>query len=144
MVILEPYKNLWQTSSSLMPTAERTEKRYPFPSQNHECFYLHPIWGPLVMTAVNEKVKWGWPISAPKYKDAKKLDLFGRKMYSSSGLQFKIANHQALLAHFDYSNWASILKFMDKLLDDAKVESRIQLTLGCSMANSPESCFLEV
>lgn len=40
----------------------------------------------------------------PKENDARKLNLFGRKFYSTVGLQLHIASHQALLACYDYPN----------------------------------------
>uniref|UniRef100_A0A8C3T5V1 HORMA domain-containing protein 1 n=1 Tax=Chelydra serpentina TaxID=8475 RepID=A0A8C3T5V1_CHESE len=39
----------------------------------------------------------GQQAPAPKSKDAKRLDLFGRKIYSGGGLQLRAANQQALL-----------------------------------------------
>lgn len=56
------------------------------------------------MAAVNEKARQEQSKAIPKYKDAKHLDLFQKNAYSSLGLQLS-ANHEAVLACYDYSSW---------------------------------------
>ncbi|EMP34017.1 hypothetical protein UY3_08825, partial [Chelonia mydas] len=59
---------------------------------------------------------------APKSKDAKRLDLFGRKVYSSGGLQLRITNQQALLSHYNFNSWNSMLKFKELVPPESREE----------------------
>lgn len=52
--ILKPTRLLWQTPSSLLTTAKRTEHRYHVPSQSYEHFYTLPSLDSLVVSAVNK------------------------------------------------------------------------------------------
>lgn len=70
------------------------------------------------MLAANEREFQG----EPPNQRSKKLDLFGRKVYSNVGLQLRIASQQALLGCYDYNVCKSMLKFGDILLEDARVE----------------------
>lgn len=70
--------------------------------------------------AVNERVPQGQPSSTPKDKEAKRLNFFGRKIYSTAGLQFRISKQQALLARYDYYLCDNVLKLIDQLTEDAK------------------------
>lgn len=47
--------------------------------------------------------------------DAKKFDLFGRKIYSTSSLQFHVVIHQVLLGQYNFILWDGLKKFQDSL-----------------------------
>ncbi|EMP29220.1 hypothetical protein UY3_13665 [Chelonia mydas] len=66
-----------------------------------------------MVAAMNEKEQHGQQAPVPKSKDAKNLDLFGRKVYSTGGLQLRIANQQALLSRYNFNSWNSMLKFKE-------------------------------
>ncbi|EMP30676.1 hypothetical protein UY3_12193 [Chelonia mydas] len=51
----------------------------------------------------------------PKSKDAKKLDLFGQKVYSTGGLQLQIANQQVVLNCYNFNSWNTLSKFKELL-----------------------------
>ncbi|EMP25731.1 hypothetical protein UY3_17194 [Chelonia mydas] len=85
--ITETSKNLWQTPVSLAPTAKKSERCYFVPSRAYEHLYTHPPPDSLVVDAANQRERQGFQGSTPKNRDAKKLDLFGRKVYSTGGLQ---------------------------------------------------------
>lgn len=103
--ILEPVKFLWQTPSFLPPSAKSVERRYYVPSEGFEHFYNHPPPDSLVDAAANEKKRQGHQASTLKGKEAQRLDLFVRKLYFTGGLQFRIANQEALLGQYDFSLW---------------------------------------
>lgn len=60
-------------------------------------------------------------VQSPKNKDAKKLDLFGRKTYSTASLQLCIANQQ-------------VLQFADSLSQEAKWEFTAVVEEGKTVA----------
>ncbi|EMP36118.1 hypothetical protein UY3_06693, partial [Chelonia mydas] len=60
--------------------------------------------------------------STPKNQEAKRLDVFGRKIYSMASLQVRVANHQALFGHYDFNIWQSMAKFMDVLPEEPRKE----------------------
>ncbi|EMP41608.1 hypothetical protein UY3_01128 [Chelonia mydas] len=78
--VLKIVKLLWQTPSSILPTSKKVEKKYPVPAKEFECLYTHPPAASLVVSAVNERDRQGQVSGMPKSKEAKRLDLFGRKM----------------------------------------------------------------
>lgn len=75
----------------------------------------------MVETA-NQKERQGQPGPTPKSKEAKKLDLFGRKVYSIGGIfQLCIANQQAVLSRYSVNSW-NMSKFKELLLTDSHSE----------------------
>lgn len=50
------------------------------------------------------------------------MDLTGRKIYTSSSLQMRIGNQQALLFKYDFENWTALSKFVDQLLETFREE----------------------
>lgn len=81
--VTETTKTLWQTPASLSPTAKRNERQYFVPSKGYEHLYTHPPAYSLVVDAVNQRERQGYQGPSPKNRDAKKLDLFGRKVHST-------------------------------------------------------------
>lgn len=63
--------------------------------------YSHTPAGSLVVAAAMEQKRQGHQTLTPKGKELKRLDLFGRKLDLTRGLQLRIANQQALLSHCD-------------------------------------------
>nr|XP_025037998.1 uncharacterized protein LOC112544999 [Pelodiscus sinensis] len=79
--IMEAAEIIWQTPVSVPPTCRRADKKYFVPSKNLEFLFNHPQLNSLVVDAAQQRAK------TPQYKatpDIKKLDLFGRKIYSSA------------------------------------------------------------
>lgn len=91
----------WQTPVFLPPTAKKVERKYFVPSMDHEYLYTHPSPGSLVVTAANKHEWQRQQGPMPRAKDTKKLDLFGRKVYSTGGLQLLVANQQAMLSRVE-------------------------------------------
>lgn len=82
----------------------------------------------------------------PKVKDPKKLDFFGRKVYTTGGLQLHIANQQTLLGCYDFNMCDAIQKFKDwlpqearqefsSLVDEAKTVARASLQAALDMSD---------
>ncbi|EMP30069.1 SET domain-containing protein 5, partial [Chelonia mydas] len=104
---------LWQTPASLAPISKKVERKYFVPTKGHKYLYTHPASNSLVVKSVNHRERQGQPASTPKNKDSRRLDTFGRKVYSSSSFQLRVANHQALLGHYEFKLWESLPTFED-------------------------------
>lgn len=76
---------LWHMLASIPLTAKGVECKYFVPSKGYKHLFTHPQPGTLVIEVVNHKERQGQPGPTPKSKDAKKLDFFGRKVYSTGG-----------------------------------------------------------
>lgn len=91
------------------------EIKYFVPPKGYEFLHIHIPPGSLVVSVANEQEQQSQQGPTPKAKDAKKLDLFGRKVYSTGGLHLRIANQQALLSQYDFNSWSAIAKFKELL-----------------------------
>lgn len=83
--------------SSLPRTSEWVEKKYYILATRFEYLYSHPPMGSLVVSAANDRDRQRKPSDTSKNKEAKRLDLFGRKVYYMGSLQLRISNQQVLL-----------------------------------------------
>lgn len=52
------------------------------------------------------------------------MDLFGGKVYSTKGLQLCVANQQAVLSRYSFNSWGSMIKFIESIPQDFKVEAQ--------------------
>ncbi|XP_074982223.1 uncharacterized protein LOC142071241 [Caretta caretta] len=59
---------------------------------------------------------------SPKNRDVKKLDLFGRKVYSTGGLQLRISNQQAIVSRYSYNACSAMANFTELLPSDSCAE----------------------
>ncbi|EMP25826.1 hypothetical protein UY3_17132 [Chelonia mydas] len=84
--ISDATKTLWQTPSSLLLTTKRYNWRYFVPSCGYEHLYTHPPLDCLVVDAANQRERQGQQRPSPKNCEAKKLDLFGRKILLDRGV----------------------------------------------------------
>lgn len=111
-----------KTPASVPPTAKAVERKYFIPTKGYEYLFTHPQPCSLVVAAVDEKKRQGQRAPAPKSKDAKCLDLFGHTVYSTGGLQFRIANQQAILSRYNFNSWNVMLKFKELIPAKSKEE----------------------
>ncbi|EMP26714.1 Myotubularin-related protein 12 [Chelonia mydas] len=95
--------------------AKKSKRCYFVPSEGYEHLYTHPPPDSLVVDAANRRERQGFQGSTPKNRDAKKLDLFGRKIYSTGGLQLCIANQQAVVSRYRHNACSSMAKFTELL-----------------------------
>lgn len=138
---------IWQTPASVPPTARGVERKYSVPPTGYEYLYTHPTPDSLVVQSVNDRERNGQPAATPKSKDARRMDLLGRKIYSAGGLQLRIANQSALLARYTYEMLLSLSKFADlvpassrqeftALLEDGKKSARSSIQAALDSADS--------
>lgn len=68
------------------------------------------------------------------------------RVYSSAGLQFCIANYQAVIAKYDFNNYSRLSEFQDKfppkynkqfqaLIDEGRLVTKVALQAAVDMAN---------
>ncbi|EMP38175.1 hypothetical protein UY3_04607 [Chelonia mydas] len=120
--IADTIKTLWQTPASLPPMAKRNERRYFVPSRGYEHLYTHPSPDSLVMDAANQRERQGYQVPSPKNWEVKRLSRFGRKVYSTGGLQLRISNQQAIVSSYCYNTCGAMAKFVELLLQDSRAE----------------------
>ncbi|EMP40973.1 hypothetical protein UY3_01790 [Chelonia mydas] len=120
--ISDTTKTLWQTLSSLLPTAKHNAWRYFVPCRGYEHLYSHPPPDSLVMDAANQRERQGYQGPSPKNREVKRLDLFGRKVYSTSRLQLHISNQQAIVSRYWYNTCGAMAKFAELLPQDSHAE----------------------
>lgn len=78
------------------------------------------------------------PRSNPSNREDKRLDLMGRKVFSSAGLQFHISNYLAPMNKYDFNNCGQLAEFTDKLPHKIAINSR----QFCKKARySPHLCY---
>ncbi|XP_044860104.1 GTPase IMAP family member 8-like [Mauremys mutica] len=138
---------IWQTPASVPPTARGVERKYSVPPTGYEYLYVHPAPDSLVVQSVNDRERNGQPAPAPKSKDARRMDLLGRKVYSAGGLQMRIGNQLVLLARYVFDILTSLDKFSDLLpstshqdfttmLEEGRRSSRSSITAALDVADS--------
>lgn len=138
---------IWQTPASVPPTARGVERKYSVPPTGYEYLYVHPTPDSLVVQSVNDRERNGQPAAAPKSKEARRMDLLGRKVYSAGGLQMRIGNQQVLLARYVFDILTSLARFTDLLpvasrqdfstmLEEGRRSSRSSITAGLDAADS--------
>ncbi|EMP36772.1 hypothetical protein UY3_06050, partial [Chelonia mydas] len=118
------------------PTPKRAEKYYYVPAKDNEYRYSHPPPGSLVVSAANEQDRLRQMRAIPKNKDAKKLDLLKRKVYSTASLQLRLSNQQALLGRYDFSVWNSVAKFTNSLSQELRQEFLAVMDEGKAVARA--------
>lgn len=94
--------------------------------------YNHHSWAPLEVAVANEKGRQDTGINLKKIED-KKLDLSGKKLYSTGGLQLCIANQHPLLWHYNFIMWDTLSEFKDKLPDKVKKEFQALIKASWSL-----------
>ncbi|XP_067409619.1 RB1-inducible coiled-coil protein 1 [Emydura macquarii macquarii] len=134
--VLKLVKPLWETPASVAPTSKTAERKYYVPLQGFEYLFNHPAPGSLVVDAVNQRDRQGTHANTPKNKESKKLDLFGRKIYSTAALQLRMANYQALLGRYTLNLWSSLQRFLPGLPQDMLADFNTLVQEGSLVANA--------
>lgn len=94
--------------------------KYFVPAKELDFLFNYPQPNSLVVDAVQRRAK------APQYKntlpdkDNKKLDIFGRKVYSSATLLLHIANYSAHLSNHNFDNYSKLVELLQHLPDNKK------------------------
>lgn len=74
------------------------------------------------MDVANQRESQGFQGPSPKSQEVRKVDLFSRKVYSTGGLQFCIANQQAIIRRYSFNTCGAMAKFAELLLPDSCAE----------------------
>ncbi|KAM7168971.1 uncharacterized protein RBU57_006698 [Macrochelys suwanniensis] len=142
--ILANATSIWQSPASIPPTARGVERKYMAPPRDFQYLYTHPPPCSLVVQSVNERERNGQQAPAPKSKDAKRLDLFGRKIYSGGGLQLRAANQQVLLSRYGYNTWVSMEKFKELIPPESRQEYKAFVEEGKKVARTSLRASLDI
>ncbi|XP_065432834.1 zinc finger protein Rlf isoform X8 [Chrysemys picta bellii] len=142
--LLEPAKSIWQTPATSLPTCKQADRKYFISPKGSEFLFTHPAPNSLVVDATNQRAKQQYSHSAPPNKDSKRLDLFGRKVYASSTLQFRIANYTAVLAKYDHKNYNKFMDFIDDIPEQRKQQLRAMVSEGQSISRTALQAALDV
>ncbi|XP_065416981.1 serine/arginine repetitive matrix protein 2-like [Chrysemys picta bellii] len=135
---------IWKTPASIPPTARGVERKYFVPSKDYGYLYTHPQPCSLVVESVNARERHGQQAAAPKSKEAKRLDLFGRKVYSAGGLQLRAANQQALLSRYNFNSWNSMGKFKELIPQESREEFGAMVEEGKKVARTSLQASLDI
>ncbi|EMP32476.1 hypothetical protein UY3_10392 [Chelonia mydas] len=127
---MEPAKIIWQTPATITPTSKRLDRKYFVLLTSSEFLFTHPSPNSLVVEAANQKNKHQYFQFTPSDNDNKRLDSFGRKVYSSSKLQYRVANYMALLAKYDHKNYAEVMQFIDDVSEDKRQQFKAVVSEG--------------
>ncbi|EMP24586.1 hypothetical protein UY3_18352 [Chelonia mydas] len=95
------------------------------------------------MDAVAQRTKQPQYRPTPQDKDLKRLDILGRKVYTSSTLQFRIANYSALLASYDFDNYNKLFEFASYILGDRRADFKSILIEGQLISRMALQAFLD-
>ncbi|EMP37006.1 Armadillo repeat-containing protein 3 [Chelonia mydas] len=128
--LLELADTLWQTPASIPPTCKKAERKYYVPAKDVDFLFSHSQPNSLVVDAVTHGTKQPQYQPTPQDKDLKHLDLLGRKIYTSSTLQFRIANYSAPLASYDFDNYNKLFDFTSHILEDRRADFKSVLVEG--------------
>uniref|UniRef100_K7EYV2 Lamina-associated polypeptide 2 alpha C-terminal domain-containing protein n=1 Tax=Pelodiscus sinensis TaxID=13735 RepID=K7EYV2_PELSI len=118
--IMEVADEIWQTPTSVAPTSKKADRKYFVPAKGLDFLFNLPQPNSLVVDAAQRRGK------VPQYrntlldKDNKKLDVLGRKVYSSATLLLRIANYSAHLSNHNFDNYSKLADLLHHLPDTKK------------------------
>ncbi|XP_075783180.1 uncharacterized protein LOC106732083 [Pelodiscus sinensis] len=135
--ILQSAAEIWRTPASTLPTSKPAEKRYFIASKDSEFLFTHPQPNSLVVDAALQRAKNPQLKNAGIDKEAKKLDAFGRKVYTSATLLLRIANYTALLANHSFDSITKLTELSQRSseTDRELLRSILKEGYACSKAN---------
>ncbi|XP_053102304.1 uncharacterized protein LOC128323361 [Hemicordylus capensis] len=116
-VITQAAKCAWEVLHTSTPTSKRLESLYRIQDKDNAYLHKHPAPNSLVIDCASTS-KTGKRYTVPPDKESRKLDLLGRKVYSTSCLSIKVANYSACTAKYSHSIWENLVMDLDTLLPD--------------------------
>uniref|UniRef100_K7EX54 Uncharacterized protein n=1 Tax=Pelodiscus sinensis TaxID=13735 RepID=K7EX54_PELSI len=93
--ILEIANDIWQTPATSLPTNKRSDKKYFITQKDMEFLFTHPQPNSLVVDAAQQRTRSSQTKNPANDKEAKRLDILGRKVYSSSTSALRMCNFAA-------------------------------------------------
>ncbi|CAM2097689.1 unnamed protein product [Caretta caretta] len=127
--LLEPADTL-ANSNFFITNLKKTERKYYVPAKDADFLFSHPQPNSLVMDAVAQWTKQPQYRPILQDKDLKNLDVFGRKVYTSSTVQFRIANYSVLLAIYNFSNYNKLFEFASYIPENRRADFKSILAEG--------------
>ncbi|EMP29277.1 hypothetical protein UY3_13625, partial [Chelonia mydas] len=85
-----------------------------------EHLYTHPTPDSLMVDAANQHERQGFQGFSLKNWEEKRLDFYGRKVYSTGGLQLHVSNQQAIISMYSYNTCWMMAKFTELLPSDLR------------------------
>nr|XP_025040720.1 uncharacterized protein LOC112545878 [Pelodiscus sinensis] len=113
--ILEVANDIWQTPASIPPTNKRTDRKYFIDAKDAEFLFTHPVPNSIVVDAAQQKARSAQERNSAADKEAKRLDLLGRKVYSSATATLRMTNYSAHLANHDFDNYSKLVPLIQHL-----------------------------
>ncbi|XP_075776479.1 uncharacterized protein LOC102450114 [Pelodiscus sinensis] len=118
--ILEVADEIWQTSASALATNKWADKKYFIPSKGMTFLFMHPQPNSLVVDAAQQRVKTPRHKTTPADKEGKRLDLLGRKVYSSATITLRMANYDALLSNHNFDIYTKLVSLLEHLPENKR------------------------
>lgn len=76
----------------------------------------------LLVSAANNRFMSGQTHFTPTDRGGRKIDALGRKVFSSSSMEIKVANYQAVMSHYQFPLWERMPVFVQDLPDDKSLK----------------------
>ncbi|XP_075789594.1 uncharacterized protein LOC142830175 [Pelodiscus sinensis] len=142
--IMDPANNIWQTPASITPTNKRVDRKYFIAPKDMDFLFTHPPPNSLVVDSVRHKGKQPNLRSTPQDRDHKKVDIMGRKVYSSSTLLLRAANYTAMLADYDNANYAKLQDLLQHLPEHKRPTLRSIMQEGLAISRTALQSAMDV
>lgn len=128
-VLMEPANMIWQTPTTIPTTNNRNDRKYYISAKGMELLFSHPPPNS-VMDIANQRGKQTNYKTTLQDKDWKRLDLQGRKVYSSSPLLMRASHYSALLSNYDHSIYEKLSQFINDIPENKREQFKSLLTKG--------------
>lgn len=112
-------KPIWERPSSVQATPRNIENLYRVKQDSAEYLSKHPVPSSLIIEDMQAWCHPGQHVS-PTDRESRRLDTLGRKLYSSSALNFRIADYQTIMGRYQLYLWESLSKYLDELPGESK------------------------
>ena len=116
--LLKTVKQSWKTPASMAPTSKRLEAMYRVQENDVSFLFANPKPNFIIVEASqgrSQKIH-----ASPADKEGRRLDLFGRRVYSAAALGLRVAAYQATMARYQVLLWQKMASVCDSLPDDRR------------------------
>ncbi|XP_053143136.1 E2F-associated phosphoprotein isoform X1 [Hemicordylus capensis] len=117
--LIETVKSFWDKPSSRSPTSHYLETMYRVQEQDCSFLFRHPVTNSVVVKAAQSSNRQK-ALATPTDHEGHKLDIMGRKFYSTAALQLRIADYQACMSRYQYFLWEKLTPFFEYLPEDKR------------------------
>ena len=116
--LLKTVKQNWKTPSSTPPTSRRLEAMYRVQDSGVPFLFTHPKPNSIIVEAAQGRSQRTH--TSPADKEGRRLDLFGRRVYSAAALGLRVAAYQAAMARYQILLWDKMWAVCEELPDERK------------------------